>query len=138
MDEAAAICMDDEALASFFRERLGAPEVPFDIRRLADREDREPAVRARVESVLRAELLYFERTMLLEVLGGIWKDHLYAMDQLRGSISFRAVGEQDPRFEFKPDGSRLFENMHEAIRDKISDYAFKLRLSPRLPGGPGD
>src|SRR5690606_8049475 len=97
MDEAAAICMDDDALAKFFRERLGAAEIPFDIRRLREPEEREQAVRSRVESVLRAELLYFERTMLLEVLDGIWKDHLYAMDQLRGSISFRAVSQQDPR-----------------------------------------
>src|SRR5690606_12316716 len=75
--------------------------------------------------------------MLLEVLDGIWKDHLYAMDQLRGSISFRAVSQQDPRIEYKREGSRVFKNMHEAIRDKISDYVFKLKLSPRLPGGPG-
>src|SRR5690606_3116978 len=102
-------------------------------------EEREQAVRSRVESVLRAELLYFERTMLLEVLDSIWKDHLYAMDQLRGSISFRAVSQQDPRIEYKREGSRLFKNMHEAIRDKITDYVFKLKLSPRLPGagGPG-
>jgi preprotein translocase subunit SecA len=135
MDEAAAICMDDDALAAFFKERLGASEVPFEIRRLTDPEDREQAVRSRVESVMRAELLYFERTMLLEVLDGIWKDHLYAMDQLRGSISFRAVSQQDPRIEYKREGSRLFSNMHEAIRDKISDYVFKLKLTPRLPGG---
>ena len=39
-----------------------------------------------VESVLRAEMLYFERTMLIETLDELWKNHLYAMDQLRDSI----------------------------------------------------
>jgi preprotein translocase subunit SecA len=50
----------------------------------------------------------FERTILLDTLDQRWKDHLYAMDQLRDAINFRAFSQQDPRIEYKREGSHMF------------------------------
>jgi preprotein translocase subunit SecA len=126
--EAALACKDDEALEAHLRERFGVG-LP-DWMRYFDEEDRPNAVRARVESILRGELLHFEQTILLETLDGMWKDHLYAMDQLRDSIGFRAYSQQDPRIEFKREGARLFLTNLDTVRDKITDYVFKVRLAP--------
>ncbi|MFO0833739.1 MAG: preprotein translocase subunit SecA [Phycisphaerales bacterium] len=127
IDEALA-CKTDAELETYLREKLGV-NMPDSMRYL-DGEDRENAIRSRVESVLRAELLHFERTILLDVLDQLWRDHLYAMDQLRDAIGYRAFSQQDPRIEYKREGSRIFNGMLELVRDRVTDYIFKARLSP--------
>ena len=132
--EAAQACATDEALDAHLRERFGAG-LP-DAMRFLEPDERPDAIRSRVENLLRAELLYLERTILLEVLDTSWKDHLYAMDQLRDSIGFRSFSQQDPRIEYKREGSRLFTTMDQSVRDRVTDYIFKARLNPGTGAGP--
>src|SRR5262249_29476368 len=122
IDECLAIT-DHESLEKHFKETLKL-EPPENIRRLVGVE-REQAIRSKVESTFRAELLYFERTMLIETLDELWKDHLYQMDQLRDAIHYRAFSQQDPRIEFKREGSKLFKAMMNLVRDRITDFVFK-------------
>jgi preprotein translocase subunit SecA len=135
--KAALATPSDAALAEHLRARFNV-EMP-DHQRLLDRgtrEEREHAIRARIETVLRSELLYFERTLLLEVLDDIWKQHLYSMDQLRDSIGFRQMAQQDPRIEFKREGSRLFNEMMQIVRDRLTDYIFKVKMTPQAAPPP--
>jgi preprotein translocase subunit SecA len=125
INEALAIS-DPEALAKWFRETLKS-EPPENLKRLVGNE-REDKIRARIESVLRAELLYFERTILLETLDDLWKTHLYSMDQLRDSIHYRAFSQQDPRIEYKREGSKQFTAMLEQVRERVTDYIFKVQV----------
>ncbi|MCA9299203.1 MAG: hypothetical protein KDA28_09065, partial [Phycisphaerales bacterium] len=119
---------DDAALEAYFQQRYGVG-LPDSMRYL-DEEDRPKAIRARVENLLRAELLYFERAILLDTLDSAWKDHLYGMDQLRDTINFRAFSQQDPRIAYKREGSSLYGEMLESVRDRVTDYVFKARISP--------
>jgi preprotein translocase subunit SecA len=123
-----AVAHDDAKLGEHLKQKLSTEMTPT-LKRLRGK-DREDAVRARVESVMRSELLYFERSMLLDTLDDSWKEHLYGMDQLRGAISFRAFSQQDPRIEFKREGSKLFGRMMETVRDRVTDHVFKVRISP--------
>ncbi|MBL8763624.1 MAG: preprotein translocase subunit SecA [Phycisphaerae bacterium] len=132
--QAATACRTDEALDAHFQERFGFG-LPETMRYLKP-DERPNAIRARVESVLRAELLYFERTILLEILDSAWKDHLYGMDQLRDGISFRAFSQQDPRIEYKREGSKNFNQMMQNVRDRVTDYIFKVKLTPQAPPPP--
>jgi len=126
--EAALACADNDALDAHLRERfsVGLP----DRIRWIDPEERDDAIRALIENILRAEMLELERTVLLETLDSSWRDHLYEMDQLRDSISFRAFSQQDPRIAFKREGSQIFHAMLRRIRDRVSEYIFKARVSP--------
>ncbi|MDX2130582.1 MAG: preprotein translocase subunit SecA [Planctomycetota bacterium] len=130
----AQACATDEALEAHLRDRYAAA-MPDTLRYLKG-DERVNAIRARVESILRAELLQFERAVLLETLDTSWKDHLYAMDQLRDTINFRAVSQQDPRIEFKREGSQLFQGMMETVRARITEYIFKARLEMQAPPPP--
>ena len=87
---------------------------------------------AKLDSVLRLEMLQFERWVLLQIVDGAWKDHLHSMDQLRESIGYRSFSQRDPRIEFKREGANLFEEMYEEIRDKVTDLIFKARLQPQV------
>jgi len=91
---------------------------------------------AKIASVLRAELTQFERWVLLQIVDQAWKDHLYAIDQLKESIGLRSFSQRDPRIEFKREGARLFEEMKQSVRDKVTDLIFKARLTPQAPPRP--
>ena len=131
----AQACTTDAELDEHLAERFGTG-LPDWMRDLEGQE-RLDAIQGRVETILRAELLQLERTVLLETLDNTWKDHLYAMDQLRDAISFRAFSQRDPRIEFKREGSALFLEMLDSVRDRITDFIFKARLAlPSLPAAP--
>jgi preprotein translocase subunit SecA len=100
-------------------------------------ERRENAIRARVEQILRSELVWFEQTVLLQVIDPLWKDHLYAMDQLRDSINYRAYSQQDPRIEYKREGARLFREFEDRIRERVTEYVFRARVMPQVGPPPG-
>jgi preprotein translocase subunit SecA len=121
-------CTTDDRLDAHLRERFGSG-LPETMRFLHGAE-REDAIRARIENLLRAELLHFERSILIETLDGAWKDHLYAMDQLRDSISFRAFSQNDPRIEYKKEGSHMFGGMMEIIRERVAEFLFKAKITP--------
>ncbi len=89
-----------------------------------------------IRTVLRAELAQFERWVLLQILDNAWKDHLYQMDQLRESIGLRSFSQRDPRIEFKRESARLFNEMQEGVREKVTDLIFKGRLTPQVPRVP--
>ena len=95
-------------------------------------EDLQAAARAKLDMVLRMEMLQFERWVLLQIVDGAWKDHLHSMDQLRESIGYRSFSQRDPRIEYKREGANLFEEMHMEIRDKVTDLIFKARLQPQV------
>jgi preprotein translocase subunit SecA len=78
---------------------------------------------------LRREMTELERFVLLQIYDSSWKDHLLAMDHLKGSIGLRGYAEQDPRVAYKREGARLFDEMETGVREKITDMIFKVRLS---------
>ena len=135
--KAAMACKDDEALDAHLRERFDIA-LP-DAMRFLEPDERPDAVQAFIENLLRAELLYLERSILLEVLDTTWKDHLYTMDQLRDGIGFRSFSQLDPRIEYKREGAQLFNAMDRSVRDKVTDFIFKARINPAplQPGGGG-
>jgi len=77
---------------------------------------------------LRAELSDLEKYVLIQVYDSTWKDHLYAMDHLKGSIWMRSWAEKDPKTEFKREGYRMFDEMLATIEDRVTDIIFKVHL----------
>lgn len=90
----------------------------------------------KIKQVQRAELAQLERSVLLQIFDGVWKDHLYQMDQAKESIGFRSFSQLDPRIEYKREGAQLFEEMFEHIQDRVSDLVFKARMQVNLPQQP--
>ncbi|MFW6061281.1 MAG: SEC-C metal-binding domain-containing protein, partial [Planctomycetota bacterium] len=72
-----------------------------------------------------------ERFVLLQIYDSSWKDHLLAMDHLKGSIGLRGYAEQDPRVAYKREGAQQFQDMLTGVRDKVTDMIFRVRLAPQ-------
>jgi preprotein translocase subunit SecA len=62
---------------------------------------------------------YRERYFLLSVLDELWKNHLQAMDHLRGGIGLRGYGQRNPLLEYKREGFEMFEQMRDLREQKV-------------------
>ena len=69
-----------------------------------------------------------ERYLLLEAIDSKWKDHLYAMDELKSGIGLQAMGQKDPKIEYKRHGYQMFEEMIGSINESITDLLFKVEF----------
>jgi len=53
----------------------------------------------------------FEKFIVLRTIDQKWREHLYAMDQLREGIGLRAYGQKNPLIEYKSEGYGMFSQM---------------------------
>jgi len=130
VDEIMGVCKSPEEFEAWFIANMQARLVFDEFERL--KTEPRVVVEEKIRSVLRAELSQFERWVLLQILDTSWKDHLYQMDQLRESIGLRSFSQRDPRIEFKRESARLFNEMQDTVRDKVTDLIFKGRLTPQV------
>ncbi|MDP7560377.1 MAG: hypothetical protein QF745_07530, partial [Planctomycetota bacterium] len=78
---------------------------------------------------IRRELSELERFILLHEYDAGWKEHLLGMDHLRDSIGLRGYAERDPKIEYTREGSRLFEEMLQAVQSRVTAMLFKVKLT---------
>jgi len=74
-----------------------------------------------------------EKYLLLRNIDSNWKDHLYAMDDLKEGISLRAYGQQDPLLEYQFESRSLFDAMLERIKEDTITMLFRVELSKEEP-----
>ncbi|MBI04559.1 MAG: preprotein translocase subunit SecA [Pelagibacteraceae bacterium] len=75
------------------------------------------------------ELLKFaEKKVMLFQLDKDWREHLAAMDMLRGSVNLRAMGGKDPFFEYKKESFDYFDEMLSNQNEKVLKTLFNLEL----------
>jgi preprotein translocase subunit SecA len=71
-----------------------------------------------------------EKSLLLQILDHVWKEHLLALDHLRQGIGLRAYGQRDPLNEYKSEAFALFQRMLVDMRERVTSVMAGLDLSP--------
>jgi len=71
-----------------------------------------------------------EKVVLLNTLDAKWKDHLYAMDQLKGGVGLRSYSQRDPLIEYKREGYEMFQMMYASISEEVAEIIFKVQPLP--------
>ncbi len=61
----------------------------------------------------------FEKQITLQILDGLWKDHLATMDHLRQGIFLRSYGGKNPRQEYKREAFALFQDMMTNLQQEV-------------------
>ena len=84
-----------------------------------------------MRGVYRFELTSLEQYVLVSIFDESWKNHLYAMDMLKGGIGLQAFAEKDPRVAYKREGYRYFNEMMMGIRDKVTNIIFRVNTNGR-------
>jgi preprotein translocase subunit SecA len=98
-------------------------------------------VRARAEATYAARLEQYgsevmrmmERYVYVSALDRLWIDHLDAMENLRGGIGLRAIGQRDPLVEYKREGYRMFKQLLSLLDAEIASTIFKMVVRQEDP-----
>jgi len=69
-----------------------------------------------------------ERFTYINSLDRLWIDHLDAMDNLRGGIGLRAIGQKDPLVEYKREGFRMFKQLIAMLDADVATTIFKVSV----------
>jgi preprotein translocase subunit SecA len=65
------------------------------------------------------EIVRLEKYIMLQVLDGLWKEHLAMMDHLRHGIHLRAYAQKNPKQEYKREAFSLFEQMLDNLKRDV-------------------
>ncbi|SHI89419.1 preprotein translocase subunit SecA [Fibrobacter sp. UWP2] len=80
-----------------------------------------------------ADFRNIERRFLLMTIDQVWKEHLYAMDQLKDAIRFHGYAQKDPLMVYKNEGYKMFESCLEKIATLTALRILNIRIT--LPNG---
>ncbi len=117
----------DLPLAEWAREDgIDRDEVRERIMAAADRKMAEKSANAGPELMRMAE-----KSLLLQLLDQIWKDHLLSLDHLRQGINLRAYAQRDPLNEYKREAFELFQGMLVNLRQHVTSVLSHIEL--RVP-----
>ncbi len=63
---------------------------------------------------------YVEKSILLQTLDHLWREHLVMLEHLRQVIGLRGYGQRDPLNEYKAEAFELFEAMSQNLREGVT------------------
>ena len=70
----------------------------------------------------------FEKSVMLQTLDTLWKEHLAAMDHLRQGIHLRGYAQKNPKQEYKRESFELFEGLLDALKSDVITILSKVRV----------
>ena len=71
-----------------------------------------------------------EKSLLLQVLDQLWKEHLLQLEQLRQGISLRAYAQKDPLNEYKREAFFMFDGMLDRLRQTVTMALSHVEIRP--------
>jgi preprotein translocase subunit SecA len=73
------------------------------------------------------------RYVVLSTIDEKWKDHLYDLDHLKASISFRGWGQKDPLVEYKQEAYEMFVGLMADLRKTVAQNVFRAQIGIAPP-----
>jgi preprotein translocase subunit SecA len=73
---------------------------------------------------------YVEKTILLQTLDHLWREHLIMLDHLRQVIGLRGYGQRDPLQEYKTEAFNLFQEMSAHLREAVTAQLVRVEIIP--------
>ncbi|MBF0461160.1 MAG: preprotein translocase subunit SecA [Magnetococcales bacterium] len=86
-------------------------------------------VREREERIGAPLMRYLEKTVLLQVLDSLWKEHLLNMDHLKEGIHLRGYAQKDPLNEYKREAFELFDGLLARIKVEVVEVLSRVEVS---------
>jgi preprotein translocase subunit SecA len=79
---------------------------------------------------------FVEKSLLLQILDQVWKEHLLALDHLRQGIGLRAYGQLDPLNEYKSEAFAMFNAMLDELKQRVTAYLSGVSLGQETAPPP--
>jgi len=109
-------------------EGIAEDEIRERIQDNVERRMAEKAARFGPELMRRAE-----KSLMLQILDQLWKDHLLSLDHLRQGIGLRAYAQRDPLNEYKREAFELFDDMLARFREMVTTTLAHVEIQAAAP-----
>jgi preprotein translocase subunit SecA len=76
---------------------------------------------------------YVEKSILLQTLDHLWREHLVMLEHLRQVIGLRGYGQRDPLNEYKAEAFNLFESMSTSLREAVTSQLMRVEIRAAPP-----
>ena len=76
---------------------------------------------------------YVEKSVLLQTLDHLWREHLVMLEHLRQVIGLRGYGQRDPLNEYKAEAFNLFETMITRLREAVTAQLMRVEVQMQQP-----
>ena len=76
---------------------------------------------------------YVEKSILLQTLDFLWREHLVMLEHLRQVIGLRGYGQRDPLNEYKAEAFALFEAMVANLRQAVTGQLMRVEVMQQPP-----
>ncbi|MCB1414958.1 MAG: preprotein translocase subunit SecA [Nitratireductor sp.] len=76
---------------------------------------------------------YVEKSVVLQTIDHLWREHLVNLDHLRSVVGFRGYGQRDPLQEYKGESFELFQSMLANLRQAVCAQLARVELAPQEP-----
>lgn len=73
-------------------------------------------------------MTYVERSVMLQTLDHLWREHLVNLDHLRSVVGFRGYAQRDPLNEYKGEAFELFQAMLGNLRQAVTAQLMRVEL----------
>ncbi len=61
-----------------------------------------------------------DKSILLQTLDFLWKEHIATLDQMRHTIVLRAYGQKDPLNEYKKEAFNMFSDLLDVLKEQVT------------------
>ncbi|MBB5044820.1 preprotein translocase subunit SecA [Shinella fusca] len=81
-------------------------------------------------------MTYVERSVLLQTLDHLWREHIVNLDHLRSVIGFRGYAQRDPLQEYKAEAFELFQALLANLRQTVTAQLMRVELVRQAADAP--
>jgi preprotein translocase subunit SecA len=109
-------------------EGIDAEEVRERLARLADE-----AAAAKVGRYSPDIMRQVEKSIVLQSIDGLWREHLVMLDHLSKVVGWRGLAQRDPLNEYKREAFELFEQLLAQLRELVTTQLSHVEIQMRAP-----
>ncbi|MBL0374681.1 preprotein translocase subunit SecA [Rhizobium sp. KVB221] len=109
-------------------EGIAEDDIVNRIKAAADQEMKEKAERFGPEL-----MAYVERSVLLQTLDNLWREHIVNLEHLRSVVGFRGYAQRDPLQEYKQEAFELFQALLANLRNTVVGQLMRVELAHQAP-----
>jgi preprotein translocase subunit SecA len=115
-----------------------AEEEGIDVEQVRERiiKAADEAAASKVARFTPAIMRQVEKSIVLQSIDGLWRDHLVTLDHLSKVVGWRGLAQRDPLNEYKQEAYELFQalltNLRELVTTQLSHVEVQVR-PPELP-----
>ncbi|MDM9649522.1 preprotein translocase subunit SecA [Rhizobium sp. S163] len=71
---------------------------------------------------------YVERSIVMQTLDALWREHIVNLDHLRSVVGFRGYAQRDPLQEYKSEAFELFNTLLNSLRQAVTAQLMRVEL----------